>query len=388
MNGFVRIIGVFLVMGLAANFSKAFDTDVETQAIRIFNRIAGTSLSLDDPRRPKMISLLAAGDKLGAIKIASDDDGFVNITVRQWAAPLSNRASDPLFEFNDFTAMVMGVTRDDRDFREILYGNFTYAAGPANANGFFAGDPSPYNNSHYANLDSLRVNFRRNLVRKEPQSTYISEASGVLTSRAWGKAHLEMGTNRRAIEFIFKQFMCTPLDEMRDSSMPDTFVRRDVDRSPGGNSQTYLNTCRSCHGGLDALAGAYAHLRFGFTQLGEGVIQEKKVTAKSNQNGNVYPAGHIVLNSNWENNFTANQNVAFGWRGEMKGAGISALGKMISESRGFSRCMAKRVFRQICYRSPDAREQSVIEEAADNFENGGYKMKALFEDIAVRSNCL
>ena len=75
-------------------------------------------------------------------------------------------------------------------------------------------------------------------------------------------AHAIAGTNRRLVEYSFREFTCMPIDKWADASGPDTYIGRDVDRFPGGVHQKFTTTCRACHSGMDSLRGAFARYTF------------------------------------------------------------------------------------------------------------------------------
>jgi hypothetical protein len=375
----VKLTSIVIALFLSAFSAGASAREPEEVAGRLFLKLTGTPLSLGDSRRQSMIDLVKAGKLEEAARVATADPAFFNLTIRHWGAPLTNRAESPAIGLNDATAMIIGLARDQKDFREILTGNFTYASPEVAL--------SPYNDQHYAQISEL--NLAKVLTRVEPQNADLDEAAGILTSRAWGEAHLQAGTNRRAIEFTFRQFLCNPLQNMRDGTIPDSRVHRDVDRSPGGNSQTYLTTCRTCHAGMDALVGAYAYYRFDNTgPFGSGVLQASKVQRKYNQNGDVYPEGYVTTDDSWTNLFTENQNKQLQWRGQLSGKGIKEFGRMIADSGAFSKCMVKRTYSQICHRDLEASESAVLDGLANRFEQGGYKLRELFEQVAVHPTCL
>jgi hypothetical protein len=319
---------VLIVLSLSVFCPGAGAREPEEVAGRLFLKLTGTPLALTDPRRQNMSVLVKSGKLEEAARIATADDAFYNLTIRHWGAPLTNRAKSPAVGLNDATAMIIGLARDQRDFREILSGDFTYASADVAL--------TPYSDQHYNAIAEL--NLAKVLTRVEPQNADIGQAAGILTSRAWGEAHLQAGTNRRAIEFTFREFLCNPLHAMRDGTIPDSRVHRDVDRSPGGNSQTYLTTCRTCHAGIDALVGAYAYYRFDRTgPFGGGVVQSSKVQRKYNQNGEVYPEGYVTTDDSWINLFTENQKKQLQWRGQLSGKGIKEFGRMIADSGAFSK---------------------------------------------------
>jgi hypothetical protein len=366
--------------------------DDAAKAARLFNRLAGYNLSVSDPRRSQMQALLSQGRPIDAARIATLDDNFYNVTVRQFAAPLSNRAESPKVPLNDFVAMFIGVARDGRDARELLYGNFLYVAN-SNDPSFRAactspsctyvpndGSNSPRDMIHFTAID--RMNLAKVLVRISPQRPDLTDAAGVLTSYAWAASHFSAGTNRRATAFALQEFLCSPIQQMADTSLSDFHVRRDVDRVPGGDATVYQSTCKGCHAGMDALSGAWAQFD------NQDLLQSASIRDKMNQNPQVFPGGYVTRDTSWVNLFTRNQNAAMEWRGPMTGNGVSEFGKMLSNSGAFSRCMAKRSFIRLCHREPAPDESGLITTLKDKFEASNYNLKTLMEETAVLPACL
>ena len=50
--------------------------------------------------------------------------------------------------------------------------------------------------------------------------------------------------------------------------------------------------------------------------------------------------------------------------------------------------MVKRVFADLCGRTPDETERDTIQRLAKGFEDGGYKIRALFEETAITPGCV
>lgn len=393
------------------------------QATRLFDRLASAPLSLKDTRRAQMETLLSQGKILEAAQIATADDGFYNLTLKTWATPMSNRPEDAqvaqrsneLHYLTDFAAMVIGSTRDGMNAQELLNGDFTYYVTEA-ITGVTAYQPvNGDSNNHYETLERAAVNLRQKLVRVIPQRANNPDAAGLITSQAWGHAHFRDGTNRRVIHYALREFLCTDIDGLRDSAYPTTRIRRDVDRAPGGDATVFTNTCRSCHGGMDGLAGAFAHFDYGFRNFTDGnnvaivypagyfpgsqlirfpnaVETGTNIVRKYNQNTGVFPAGYITVDDSWVNYFAASQtaaNKAIGWpAGMTSGSGAKSLGTMLANTRGFPVCMAKRVFKKVCARAAGAADTATIGTLADQFIAGGYKLKSLFENAAILPGCL
>ena len=373
-----RMVCVGLVL-LLSTAQTAIAADADELASRLFQRLTGNPLLLDDPRREEMERLIDERRFEEAARIATEDDGFYNVTLREWAAPLSNRDGDRFFKINDFTAMVIGSVRDGRDFREILTGDYSYVGDSSKLPTIPAGNPAT--DAHYDFLENNRVDLRNNLVRVEPQRPGYNDAAGVLTSLAWSQAHLAAGTNRRIVQYTFQDFLCRPLPTVADTSLMDFYVRRDVDRSPGGSSKTYEGTCRGCHAALDGLSSAFAYVTHN-----NNFVFSTTVQGKMNQNNAVYREGKTVADAAWVNLWV--KNLELGFRGEQSGSGIRPFGWLIANSVAFSQCMTSKVFEQVCRRSATESENSLIADLANRFEASGYNLRQLFELIAVMPNCL
>lgn len=326
-----------------------------------------------------MEALISQGDFRGAANVATEDPGFYRLTLKQWATRLSNKEESPFPGLNDFSALVIGVARDDKDARLLLTGNFAYegSAGPKRDVG---------NNLHFEKLEETRADLKKDLKLVKPQWEGFLSSAGLLTTRAWGAAHYRDGTNRRAVEFTLREFLCTPISSWKETGIAPTYVRRDVDRSPGGNFETFQKECRTCHDPMDAMGGAFAHLDFKSEKL---IDFRHAIADKMNQNSDTYKDGHAVQNDYWMTPNSSNHQQLFGWRGPTSGSGIKAFGRMVADSERFKSCMAERAFREICGRDASAEERaSHIAEVARNFEAGGYKLRRLFEEVAILPGCL
>jgi hypothetical protein len=167
------------------------------------------------------------------------------------------------------------------------------------------------------------------------------------------------------------------------------------------------STCKSCHGGMDGLGGAYAFFdsypvdtndisetadfRMFYNKGAASVYAVNGETWKMNKNPTVSPQGYITSDDSWINYFTQNQNQALGWSATSasSGNGIAALGAMLSQSAAFPACMAQRVFLSACKRSADPiAEAALLTDLASDFQASGYNMRRLYEKAASLSACL
>lgn len=371
----------FLTVNTASKADAPSPSQIAAQ--KLFTRLTGVPILLTDPRLATMKQAIENGKWSDAAHIATDDSNFYNTTLKDFAAAMSNRAETPIVELDDFQAMIIGVTRDDADARTLLTGNFRYQG--ADSLGLPA--PATSGNDHYSQMDQAQTDLKANLVRHEPQWDNLPESAGLLTTRGWAKAHLIAGTNRRAVEYTLREFLCTPKEKWRDPGLPDYRVRRDVDRKPGGVPNTYQTTCRSCHAPMDGLGGAFASYDFANDDI--VYYGQFGVAPKMNKNADHFPAGFVTTESSWVNLLTKDQNEAFGWTGPLHGMGVHDFGVMISKAGMFPKCMVQRVFTKLCRQDlSGSAEGSLVQRLSDQFVANGYKLRGLFEAVAVDPVCM
>jgi len=243
----------------------AFAGDLERrQAKRIHDRLTGVPAT--NAVITTMESLLA-GDPVNGGRLAADEamknPAFYNVTLKNFAAPWTNEEQSVFVPLNDYSATVIGMIRDGRDFREVLYGDIIYTGNNSTAY-------SDNNNDHYIELENLGPvagDLSNSLILIADLQSNVtgtglanqSATAGVITTRAAAKAFFVDGTNRAMFRFTMMNHLCTDLEPLKDVSRTPDRVRQDVTRSPGGDSRIYLNNCVGCHAGMDGLAGAYAY---------------------------------------------------------------------------------------------------------------------------------
>jgi hypothetical protein len=384
---------------------------IETKARKIYERLAGTKLAIDSPIVAQMAALLNKGDMAGAAQIATQDPDFYNITVKLMALQLSTRDETIKTPMNDFVASMIGVTRDMRDARELLTGNFYYRGSGTNIRSDLVKDLLISNN-HYADLETNRVNLAANLVRVEGQVLATSETTsvanpdpaGVLTSRTFMGEHALAGTNRRLVEYTFREFIFVPLNELADTGASDARIGRDIDRFPAGDHMKFQTSCKGCHTVMDGFRGAFAKWDFDGMGIKHSAVNARGGAAnytiatdaqgvinKMNKNNTIFPSGYTTTNDSFVNNATRPQNASmFEWRGAAAGGnGVKGFGTVVSNSRRFSQCMAKRVYKTVCRKDLDVtKDQAQLVRWGDEFEASGYQLKKLFESMAVKPECL
>jgi hypothetical protein len=354
------------------------------QAKRIHDRLAGVppSAAVLDQMQTKV----TAGDAIGAATQAMQNPAFYNTTVRELATPWTNRDRSVYAELNDSTATVIGMVRDDVPFDQVLYEDIVYVGSDTAT----ALEYAQTDNAHYLDLQQNRVDLSNtaNLVRAT-QSTLpgtaigAAETAGIMTTRGFAQAFLVAGTNRAAVRFASLNMLCMDMEDFRDvSAWPDR-VRQDVSRSPGGDSNLFLNDCLACHAGLDGLAGGFAFYDFDAT-AGRLNYTLNAVQPKFVKDANTFPFGYQTLGDSWINYWRTGPNAFVGWNGPGSGNGAKSLGMELARTRQFSECSVKRVFEKVCYRPPNgAADLQAVQTIANSFEANNRSLKRVFAETAV-----
>lgn len=329
----------------------------------------------------QMEAEVSAGRPEVAARMALAHPNFINIVMKNWVKSWSNRDGSNRVDFNDHTATLIGIIRDDIGFDQALYGDIYYTA-PASTTAW-----ANNSNDHYRQAEIQRLNFADpNVLVRETQSARLLPAaavSGVITTRQSAASFLSAGTNRRMNRFTFMNFLCNDYEQIHDVTTPTYHIGQDVERTPGGDSRMFLNKCVGCHAGQDALRGAYAY--YDFTN---NTIAYTPGTVVNKINRNVlYSAGKRTTNDSWENLWAlpGSQNqVKLNFKGPTSGNGAKSLNEMFARSEGFANCMAKKVFELVCMKEPVNTDDKVVVNAnARAFEANGYKMKDLIVKTSV-----
>ncbi len=359
------------------------------QAKRLHDRIAGVPPSaavLD-----AMAADITASDPIAAAYRAMDDNAFYNVTLKNFVTPWTNRDQTVFAPLNDFTATVIGMIRDDVDFRQVLSADILYV-------GTGGGLPAYSNssNAHYEALESQGANLK-DVLSATTQSTVtglpVSGTAGVMTTRAAAKAFFYEGTNRAMFRYTVLNFLCKDLEEIKDNTRPFDRIRQDVSRSPGGDSRIFLNNCSGCHTGMAPLAQAYAYYDYqydsntdpngenGQLQYTPGVVQPKYL-----KNDGTFETGYRTSNDHWDNYWRVGPNSLLGWDGGLPGTGDGAksMGQELAHTSAFARCQVQKVFKAMCLREPgNSADRAQIDSMVTSFAVSGYQMKRVFAESAV-----
>lgn len=391
-----RIIASSFSMALVLSlFSTCSVADSVSQAKRMHDRLAGVPAT--DTVLNEMASLIDAGQPLNAANIAMANPNFYNVTLKNWITPWTNENADIFVPLNDYTATVIGMVRDDIDFRHILSGDILYIA--QGVNGIPAYSVS--NNNHYESLENNGVDLSATLVQTTQSAvtglpTYAT--AGIMTTRAAAKSYFIDGTNRAMLRFTLINHLCTDLEALKDTSLPPDRIRQDLSRSPGGDSRIFANSCVGCHSGMDPLAQAFAYYNYEYTAEdgsdgrlaynAEGMIDEQtgsRVTFKHRINENNFIGGFIIEDDRWDNYWREGINQTLGWSEQLTGYGYGAksMGDELANSQKFAQCQVTKVFENVCLRSPqDATDRTAVQNITQDFVQNGYLMKPVFAATA------
>jgi hypothetical protein len=390
-NYAILVLGLFFIL-------PSFAGSLE-QAKRLHERIAG--VPANEETLHTMATLLNDNKAVEAAYVAMDSPDFYRTTLKLFATPWTNKDQDIFLPLNDYSATIIGVVRDDIDFREILQSDISYVG---NEN---LGLPaaSQNNNIHYQRLDEGFIDLANQLVQV-PQSSITglpsSATAGVLTSRAAAKAFFYLGTNRAMLRFTLMNHLCTDLEPLKDNTLSADRIRQDVSRSPGGDSRLFLNNCVACHSGMDPLAQAFAYYEYDFDRENDpngesgqliynatgqiNSVTGTRVQTKYHHNNTTFPYGFSTTDDKWDNYWRIGVNRKLGWSITLtgKGQGAKSLGEELANSEAFAQCQVKKVFQNICLREPESQNDlNAITTTTASFKQNAYQLKRVFAEVGT-----
>lgn len=391
--------------------------DPRDQARRMHDRLTGTPPS--DAMLDAMELALSSGRQSDAALYAMDgapgepaNGNFYTVVLKNWVSPWTNEAQDRFVALNDYTATVIGLVRDEADFREVLSEDVIYI-------GQGAGIPaySNSNNDHYEVLEASGANLGDSAVlvrRTQSGVTGLPPAgvAGVISTRAAARAYFVDGTNRAMFRFTLLNHLCVDMEQLKDGTRPTDRIRQDISRSPGGDSTLFLNSCVDCHSGMDPLAQAFAYYDFPYPNedeapglalelrkdQGQLVYTPGSVQGKYLINSATFPTGYITPSDQWTNYWRLGDNSArVGWRNSAsdsdgvnlainsaysEGAGAASLGRELANTDAFSQCQVKKVFRTVCVREPGVPDTAAFSGFVNSF-NTTHNIKGVFAEVAA-----
>jgi len=388
-----------LIVSLGLVISCASLADSVSQAKRMHDRLAGIPPSAQTLQQ--MATLIEQGDDLGAAQIALQSPSFYNVTLKNWITPWTNEDSDVFAPLNDYTATVIGMVRDDVDFRLILSGDILYVAD----NSVNVASYSVSNNNHYAELEAMGADLST-VLQSTTQSSVTGlpalATAGIMTTRGAAKSFFKDGTNRGMFRFTLINHMCNDLEPLKDTSLPPDRIRQDLSRSPGGDSRIFSNSCSGCHSGMDPLAQAYAYYNYEYNveadpqgengrliYNSEGSLDSvtgTRVTEKHQINAGNFPFGFVIQDDRWDNYWREGTNQTLGWSEQLSGFGNGAksMGEELANSQKFASCQVTKVFENVCLRqAQDINDRSAITNMTTTFVNSNYRIKDVFAASAA-----
>lgn len=365
------------------------------QALQIHNRVAGVPPT--EAVLVQMTQLIENNNVAGAVDLAMDNEAFYSVTLKNMATPWTNREQTVFAPLNDYVATVIGMVRDDKDFRTLLYGNIIYTVNGVSPS------YSNSNNDHYIQAETQGVSLKDNLAERQQSDVTglpADAVSGVITSRAAARAFFIDGTNRAMFRFTLMNHLCRDLEQVHDVTLVPDYIRQDVSRSPGGDSRVFLNNCMGCHNGMDPMAQAFAYYDFEYptdqpdagaihfntgNDVHKGETYETRVEYKYLQNSSTFKQGFVTPNNDWRNYWRKGINKHLGWDTSLPGYGTGAasMNQELSHSHAYAACQVEKVFENVCLRTPGSNlDLTKLEEFTANFATSGYKLKQVFRDTA------
>jgi len=345
----IRLGVVFLLAALVVPSGWADDRD---RAKRIHDRIAG--VPPDDTLLATMATAIGNNNAVGAALMATDAPEFYSVTLKNWAAPWTNRDFSVFVPLDDYTATIIGMVRDDEDFRQILQGDVLYIGSGAQMPLYSNND-----NAHYEALESQGVDLMANLQRTTQSSLTgvpANATAGVMTTRSAAKAFFIDGTNRAMFRFTMVNHMCHDMEQVKEITRAPDRIRQDVSRSPGGDSRVFLNNCIGCHSGMDPLAQAFAYYNYNYDVANDpdgdngnityntandiDPVTGTRVHEKYFNNKLNFEHGFITPNEDWDNYWREGPNALLGWDPALSGSGTGAktMGQELAHSDTFAEC--------------------------------------------------
>ena len=384
LNSYRVLWWLFVAMALVFSSVSVVLAGPREQAERIHDRLAGVPPS--EAVLEQMRVDIVNNDAVGAAMLAMQNPNFYTVTLKNFAAPWTNRDRSVFIPLNDYTTLVIGMVKDDEPFNQILSGDLLYVGSGVT--------PAPAANSN-AHFEALETQMRQpgfdpqtQIVRTTQSGTYglpPAATAGAITTRAAAQAFFIAGTNRAMFRFTLINHMCTDLEQVHDITVVPDKIRQDVSRSPGGDSRVFLNNCIGCHAGMDPMAQAFAYYNFndvtGSIEYTPGVVQEKYF-----HNETTFPDGFVTPDDQWHNYWREGQNASLGWSSSLpgEGSGAKSLGQELAATDAFAQCQVKKVFKAVCLRDPvDSLDRTQISTMATSFRNNNYNLRQVFAESAA-----
>jgi len=445
-----------------------------TEARNLYLSLTGITPSTFSIRLNETARLLSEGRKIDAAQYVAQDPEFLNGPARSMANFMVTRYNSVTGPLNDAVVTMLGMINDRIDWRGLGSLPYNYMAKKDGSPATWGNEllyqryATLASNLHYETIESSGVPLAcalENVSRHNPSSfpafmeqmlilpesgndpesktarTPNPDKAGILTSREFMKQNSTDGTNRRVIEKALQITTCLKIEDIKDISLPDIYVGRDVTRNPSGpgSRAEYETNCKGCHAGMDGLRAAAQKFDFDsdvvkyaaffntqenrrslssmtetdrtmkitpqLISTGSGPLANVmpntnqvqtwwETTWKMAHNANVYPLGYEIKDHHWYNVLTNATGIQkFRWSQPYdQGDGMADFGRLLVNSGAFPECSARMVYKFYCDRAHDPFDPSMTPALANYvksvgiaFSQGKFDMKALILSIAL--NC-
>lgn len=250
------VLTVALVAQSTARADMALE-DAVKMAQALYENLTTVPMLPDDALFNPVVQKVRAGDMQGAAELITHprtgSNLFYDIRVANLALPY-NRTQSTAVAPHESMAMLLVYARDGYPYDQFFHAD--RIAFDPNRTGGEAYTQNP--ESHFSNI--FRYGVPRNNLTVTQRVN--GRGFGVYTSHSFGTNYIEAGTNRRITEGTLNNFFCSTVDNLRTSTLPTTYVLRDIPRVQQGSLQNFETTCKTCHSWLDGMTAAFSRVDF------------------------------------------------------------------------------------------------------------------------------
>ncbi len=402
-------ISVFALATSYSSFASADGACGSDSACKLF-----VNLTTVNPTQAELeavrIKISSEGELKAAMWIIQNNKEFWTVQVKQFAEPWSDKDGKIGAILDETSATIILAVQKNIDFRRILWDDLI-AVGQGELYGerddelklpdgniiprYLRGASGA---RHYAKMEELEVYHKDGYLEFESQmpTTFPADqpgaVAGILSTYGFGAAAYTAGTNRRSIPMLTKEALCIDLDNLRDQTGLETYVKRDVVRQDSdGTTTTYKTVCKTCHAGpLEQFSNAFmfhdikgdAGVYTRFDSLVESELVDHLASHKMLKQAS--STGYVPKNDQWFLDLTENQKNLIGIpNGAVSGFGAKSLGKFLSSTGAFAKCQPQKAFKAVCGHAPRQSDVDFLKGLIRDFVDSGYKMKEIFAKSAI-----